>query len=300
MATATQPQGSKQRLCAVCGIDCTGKPRFKDPQGRYYCEPCQQKGAQKASAAAPVAVTPPPADDVLPDLAALAAVEQAAQGAVPVVPELQLAPEAPASGPAPKRLRDPRLGPPPKKPAKCKACGYDLKGLKADKCPECGAKIVARVKADELEELSRQVAREAYTKPLIYMGIGLAGMATLLALTGAGVSEWIGAYVNWLVAIPVGLLAFWICCATFLGYDAPFHLTAMRLGGIFAITNMLWLLLQSIPIVGWGATLITMLGMFMSELELDLTDAVIMTFINWLLTVFAVIFAVALFISMFA
>ncbi|HYF15597.1 MAG TPA: hypothetical protein VD971_11055 [Phycisphaerales bacterium] len=295
MTTATQPQGSKQRLCTVCGIDCTGKPRFKDPQGRYYCEPCQKTAARPAAAAGAAA---PPVDDVLPDLAALAAVEKAAQGAVPVVPELQLAPEAPAA-PAPKRVRDPRLGPPPKKPAKCKQCGYDLKGLKADKCPECGAKIVAKVKSDELEELSREIARQAYIKPLIYTAIGLGGTAAILAISGVGAREWIGVYVNWLVSIPIGLLAFWICCATFLGYDAPFHLTALRLGGIFAMVGMLNLLLGSIPIIGYGVALITMLGMFMSELEMELGDAVIMAFVNWLVSFFLVIFVVATIMSRF-
>lgn len=26
--------------CVVCGVDCTGRPRVKDPNGRYYCRPC--------------------------------------------------------------------------------------------------------------------------------------------------------------------------------------------------------------------------------------------------------------------
>lgn len=32
--------GGVQKLCVVCGQDVAGKPRTKDPKGRYYCQPC--------------------------------------------------------------------------------------------------------------------------------------------------------------------------------------------------------------------------------------------------------------------
>lgn len=62
-----------QKLCTVCGQDVSGKPRVKDPQGRYVCAgECQQKlaasagakPAAKPAAAAPAVKAPPmPAED---------------------------------------------------------------------------------------------------------------------------------------------------------------------------------------------------------------------------------------------
>lgn len=39
-----EPTTSK--LCTVCGIDCSGKPRIKDQQGRYICKECFDKAKQ--------------------------------------------------------------------------------------------------------------------------------------------------------------------------------------------------------------------------------------------------------------
>jgi hypothetical protein len=50
------------KLCTVCGIDCSGKPRIKDQQGRYICKECfdkakQTRQTQKNPAPAAVAAT---------------------------------------------------------------------------------------------------------------------------------------------------------------------------------------------------------------------------------------------------
>src|SRR3954468_23714950 len=34
------------KMCTVCGIDCAGKPRMKDQQGRYICKECFDKAKQ--------------------------------------------------------------------------------------------------------------------------------------------------------------------------------------------------------------------------------------------------------------
>jgi len=32
--------GSSQRICGICGDDCSAKPRIKDASGRYFCKAC--------------------------------------------------------------------------------------------------------------------------------------------------------------------------------------------------------------------------------------------------------------------
>ncbi len=41
----TQPAG---KICVVCSANCAGRPRVKDPKGRYYCRACYEELQQKA------------------------------------------------------------------------------------------------------------------------------------------------------------------------------------------------------------------------------------------------------------
>lgn len=51
-----------QKVCIVCGQDCAGRPRVKDPRGRYYCRECYDRAArkQRAKREAQRAAAPPP------------------------------------------------------------------------------------------------------------------------------------------------------------------------------------------------------------------------------------------------
>ncbi len=40
MSAGEGPQG---KICVVCHCDCTGRPRVKDPKGRYYCRSCYER-----------------------------------------------------------------------------------------------------------------------------------------------------------------------------------------------------------------------------------------------------------------
>lgn len=40
------------KLCVVCGNDCAGKPRTKDPKGRYYCRSCYESAKQAVASPA--------------------------------------------------------------------------------------------------------------------------------------------------------------------------------------------------------------------------------------------------------
>jgi len=44
------------KICALCGADCSDRPRVKDPRGRYFCKGCYQRSiARQRAAAAEVA-----------------------------------------------------------------------------------------------------------------------------------------------------------------------------------------------------------------------------------------------------
>lgn len=50
------------KICGICGEDCSGRPRIKDQQGRYFCKACAEQAAKQRAAApaAPKAAPPPP------------------------------------------------------------------------------------------------------------------------------------------------------------------------------------------------------------------------------------------------
>ncbi len=50
-----------QKICTICGLDCSNKPRTKDAQGRYVCKECMQR-AQAAQLAKQDAANPKPAE----------------------------------------------------------------------------------------------------------------------------------------------------------------------------------------------------------------------------------------------
>jgi hypothetical protein len=53
------------KVCVVCGQDCSGRPRVKDPRGRYYCRECYDEAARKrkAKSQAQKPAPPPPPDE---------------------------------------------------------------------------------------------------------------------------------------------------------------------------------------------------------------------------------------------
>ncbi|MDZ4752974.1 MAG: hypothetical protein SGJ11_00575 [Phycisphaerae bacterium] len=65
--------GGTAKRCVVCGVDCAGKPRVKDPNGRYYCKACHDDESARRTATAPSALDPVDPFENVASLASLAA-----------------------------------------------------------------------------------------------------------------------------------------------------------------------------------------------------------------------------------
>lgn len=170
--------------------------------------------------------------------------------------------------PKPKRkFTDPDL---------CGYCGYKLAGLPSGKCPECGQLNSLSRRDDRLVEDSRRIAREAYQRPAVMFAIGFAGIAGTLLYRGNAMGI-VAELVKWVVEVPVGVGVYWVCCLTFLGFDAPMRLVALRLAGIYALVDFVYVLLSFQPVWIWPTGLSGLLYIYllMEELEMDRGDAVI-------------------------
>lgn len=317
----SQAASAPAKVCVKCNQDVSKKPRVKDPQGRYLCEPCfaaTQAAPAKPAAPAPAAQSKPaskpvpkPAPKPQDDNPLLDVLDTGeGEGGDMVLPEgydpsLALAaanakPEAPVRAFQPK----PQDGKGKKGKAapefKCRHCGYNMAGAMSMRCPECG-KMNMEPKNDVLADTAREVRRATYMRPLLMIGIGLPLSAVILFATGATVGDWVQLYANYVVTIVLALIAFAACCATFLGYDAPWHLTILRILGVFAVVACIDAVflgadLHRFPFMGLirlaivGGTLMTL---FTTELDLESPDNYIMgliIFVMKLLLNFAMLY----------
>lgn len=282
---STLPAGAPAKVCILCGADCSKRPRVKDAQGRYSCKECLDRHTQAA---------PPPADDLIPgDLLAIEASAAPAAG-------LQVCPNCQSSMPhgAPiciqcgfdsrknaiintnqsvERARPGGRG-------KCPECGYSLKGLKHNKCPECGTLVLRQTERDKARYDSDRIARMTYIKPLLQFGIGalIISFYFLFHNDGEGLAKY---FLSYAIQVPIGVAGFFLCCMLWMGFDAPMHITALRLAGVYALVDMtIVLLLVVLPIQFVGIiALVVYVGLLAESLELDLQDAIIVGLVTFLI-----------------
>jgi hypothetical protein len=170
-----------------------------------------------------------------------------------------------AGGLAPDRSRSPKP---------CPACGYNLVGLKRPICPECGASFSAKDHRRFDRDHAASVARAEWVKPAVMLGTGWAIVLINALATGGPGST--GTYLlHWAITLPVGIIAYLVCCLAGLGFDAPFRLTAWRLAGTFALVDAAAVGAAIFPndYLAWGLPAIVAFIVFERVFDLDWPEA---------------------------
>jgi len=166
--------------------------------------------------------------------------------------------------------------------AKCPHCGYSVAGLASPICPECGKNWVAgALNRRRREEAARGMRREYLIAAGLMIG-GLAALAVsvLIMQAPAALLLYLLAYV---FLIPIGILGFYICSWIWIGFDAPFMLTVIRLVAIYAAADTLGVLLDDIPAVGFFVPLAVYIALLSKLLDLELSEAIIVAVVTFLL-----------------
>lgn len=291
------------KVCVRCGRDCAGRPRVKDAQGRYTCGECvEELKAARAQGPAPVAATPPQ-----PQAAAAPEVEEDGLIALEDEPLPEgLIGDGPRScgncgmvlgsgavvcmgcGFNTQTGRLVSTHRPPGEGKKCTKCGYDLAGLKTSRCPECGTLNLPPRRAEQEAKAARETVRDAYLKPAL---MAVVGCAVAAAVTGAdGGAEAVVEYaVLFAISYIVGLAVFWVCSVMWIGFDAPMHLVALQLAGVYGVTDAASSLVNLVPFlptfIGWIIVVTVYVGLLMEVLDLELQDAVILGLVTFIVKV---------------
>jgi hypothetical protein len=175
----------------------------------------------------------------------------------------------------------------------CKKCNYDLRGLKSAKCPECGTINTRPSRRERDREDAAAVARETYLQPTLMFLIGAVLSTAIYAAywSHRGAEPAAGALVylvNLAVSIPIGVIVYWTCCLIWIGFDAPVHLIALRVAGIYAATDVGYGLFMFVPLPWWaesGVMGLIYVALLQHFLDMDLEDAVIVGLITFIVKV---------------
>lgn len=275
------------KTCHKCKTDCAGKPRVKDPHGRYFCKPCHEALAVAA---------PPPPD---PDDEIISLIDTAPP--LPAKTGLAMCPSCGSSVPhgaaicvqcgldlqKGSQLRTDKTVPKeetavPPRQGKCGKCGYSIKGLKVPRCPECGTIIGRMTDRERRNQDSAAAAKRAYVKPFIQIAIGLIG-AIAIASGVHGPGGALGALIAFGAFYAVVSVIFFICGMLWIGFDSSMHLIALRLAGVCALITLITFVVGFIPIgiVRLGIVAISFIGIMADSMEVEMQDAVIVGIVSF-------------------
>ncbi len=274
----TQPS----KICVSCGEDCSTKPRTKDRSGRYLCRACydarQSSVATAEADPEPLAVdfgvqrTCPNCGTVLaPDVVMCMScgfntkTGRAVSVMVAAEPVDEFVP------------RDRSI-------KKCRQCGYDLAGIKTARCPECGLVNMPVTKREIEQKESRAIGRREYTKPIIIFAVAFGIFLAFAASLGATRNFLEISLIKYGVNVPLGMAVYFVCCMMWIGFDAPWRLTALRLLATYTVVDLVAIFAFFIPFpaVGLITIAVATAAMMVELMDLDFQDALIVAVLTML------------------
>ncbi len=146
----------------------------------------------------------------------------------------------------------------------------------------------------ENREADEQAARMEYIKPLVMLLVGGLVVMGLHLMTTPEDPDGISGLVL-AVAYPIGLaieLAFgvaglWIAATLWLGGAGPLGLAIVRLAGIYAMTDLIGIIVAPLVMGGWLIMVVLYVVMLAWLFEFDIKESIMVALITFLLKFFA-------------
>jgi hypothetical protein len=144
------------------------------------------------------------------------------------------------------------------------------------------------------QQAGEHAARLEYIKPLALLVVGGVAVMAVLLLRGTDDPDGASGAVRALV-YPIGLaleLAFgvaglWVAAKLWLGGAGPLDLAILRLAGIYAMTDLIGIVVAPLQMVGWLITLVLYVVMIAWLFDFEVIESAFVALITFLLKVFA-------------
>ena len=144
------------------------------------------------------------------------------------------------------------------------------------------------------QEAGEQAARMAYIKPLVMLLVGaLVVMGFQLMTTPEdpdGISGLVlaaGYPIGLAVELAFGVAGLWIAATLWLGGAGPLGLAIVGLAGIYAMTDLISILVAPLLMLGWLIMVVLYVVMLAWLFEFDIKESILVAVITFLLKVFA-------------
>lgn len=268
---------STQKICLICKQDCAGKPRVRDNEGRYYCKSClaNKKQEQERNGAIAIEKTEMPAMKTCS-----VCIRPMAPGTVVCMNCGHDTRKGIQTSSLVQKTRT-KKG---ERELKCPNCGYDMTGAPGLTCPECGHRVDIARPDRHIKSARNDTVRDAYRKPILMILIGLVGVSLFMSMFGQG-DDLPTYFLFYAISVPIGILGFFLCCMIWLGFDAPWHLTALNLAAVYAVTDLVQACagLIPIPLVPLLISLLCYMGLLSSMLDLEWEDTWLVAVVTFLI-----------------
>ncbi len=171
----------------------------------------------------------------------------------------------------------------------CSNCSFEMTGLKALVCPECGTRHTPRRREEHRREAAARAMRMAILRPLIMLLVGLVITTTIVVLKQDDAAL-LKHVIKYPMQISVGFLVLLICQVIWIGFDAPAWLNLLRVAGYYALCDVLVYTLGLLPalffIVQYIAQYLTYVLLWVEDGDQDVQDAGLLgmlTFVGWVI-----------------
>jgi hypothetical protein len=193
----------------------------------------------------------------------------------------ELAPEEPVE--PVKRWISPAEEAKQNEPLPCPGCKYDLRGLRSDRCPECG-KLLTQAAVRQAKNIRDDVNDSSWydRRAVLSAVVGLFLGGLVWGLTEGSVLGVVqfAAYLS--VTVIIGWVVFFACSVVWIGFDQPLPKTFVQTAGTYGLYSGIAAVLMLVPLPGFVmffVGLVVLVSLMSEMLDIDLQDAIIVSLI---------------------